>query len=170
MAAQNADTLQKITRYFALVIGIAFTFAGVGGFVPGLTQPPPADALPLHIHTSYGYLLGLFPVNILHNIFHFGVGLFGLAAYRQYSSSLLFARFLAIALGILTLMGFVPGFNTTFGYFPLYGHAIWLHGIEAVVAFYLGFLAQGSKFTEAAQNAIMERNLSNSHKSDSRID
>lgn len=153
MTIQNADTLHKATRYFALVVGVAFTFAGVGGFIPGITQPPPADALPLHLHTSYGYLLGLFPVNILHNLFHFGVGLFGLAAYRRFSSALLFARFLAVALGILTLMGFVPGLNTTFGYFPLFGHAIWLHGAEAAVAFYLGFL---TKSGESAKSMIVE--------------
>jgi hypothetical protein len=23
---------------------------------------------------------------------------------------------------------------------PIYGHAIWLHGVEALVAFYIGFL------------------------------
>ena len=156
MTTQNADTLYKATRYFALVVGVAFTFAGVGGFIPGITQPPPSDALPLHLHTSYGYLLGLFPVNILHNLFHFGVGLFGLAACRQFSSALLFARFLAIALGILTLMGFIPGLNTTFGYFPLFGHAIWLHGLEAVAAFYLGFLSPVSMPGKSAKNMIME--------------
>lgn len=159
MIAQNAGMLNKITRYFALVVGIAFTFAGVAGFLPSLTPPAPADALPLHVHTSYGYLLGLFPVNILHNIFHFGVGLFGLAAYRRFSSALLFARFLAIALGILTLMGLVPGLNTAFGLFPLYGHAIWLHGIEAIAAFYLGFLSPASLPGKAGQSTVVESSL-----------
>jgi hypothetical protein len=159
MVTQNADGLYKGTRYFALVVGIAFTFAGIGGFVPGITQPPPADALPLHVHMSYGYLLGLFPINILHNLFHFCVGLLGLAAYRKFSTALLFARGLAIVLGILTLMGFVPGLNTTFGFFPLYGHAIWLHGIEAVAALYLGFLSPVSMLGESAKNKVMENSL-----------
>jgi hypothetical protein len=33
-----------LTRYFALVIGILFVLAGIGGFLPFITQPPPADA------------------------------------------------------------------------------------------------------------------------------
>ena len=156
MTTQNTDILHKVTRYFALIVGIAFTFAGVGGFIPGITQPAPSDALPLHVHTSYGYLLGLFPINILHNFFHFGVGLFGLAAYRRFSSALLFARFLAVTLGILTIMGFFPSLNTTFGFLPLYGHAIWLHGIEALVALYLGFLSPVSRPREFAKNTILE--------------
>lgn len=152
MITWKVDTLQKTIRYFALVVGIAFTFAGIAGFLPAITPPASTDAPPLHVHTSYGYLLGLFPVNILHNIFHFGVGLFGLAAYCRFSGALLFTRFLAITLGILTLMGLIPGLNTAFGYFPLYGHAIWLHGIEALAAFYLGFLSPGLTSRESKQN------------------
>jgi hypothetical protein len=33
-----------LIRYFALVIGILFVLAGIGGFLPFITQPPPADA------------------------------------------------------------------------------------------------------------------------------
>jgi hypothetical protein len=129
-----------LTRYFSLVIGILFVIAGVGGFLPVVTQPPPADAVPLHLTTSHGYLLGLFPVNILHNLFHFTVGILGLLAYRQYSTARLFAQGLAITLAVFTVMGLLPLFNTMFGWFPLYGHDIWLHGLEALIGGYLGFL------------------------------
>ncbi|MBC7878501.1 MAG: DUF4383 domain-containing protein [Anaerolineales bacterium] len=131
-----------LTRYFSLIVGILFVLAGIGGFLPVITQPPPADAMPLHnMSTSHGYLLGLFPINILHNIFHFTVGVLGLLAYKQYSTSRLFAQGLAVTLGILTVMGLFPMYNTMFGWFPLYGHDIWLHGLEAVIGAYLGFFA-----------------------------
>ncbi|HCR70001.1 MAG TPA: DUF4383 domain-containing protein [Anaerolineae bacterium] len=133
--------LEKFTKYFALVIGILFVLAGVGGFLPIITQPAPADALPLHLNTSHGRLLGLFPVNIAHNIFHFTVGVFGLLSYKQYATAKTFSKGLAVTLGILTVLGFFPNLNTLFGWLPIYGHAIWLHGLEAIVAAYLGYFA-----------------------------
>lgn len=138
---QSLNQTIAFTRYFSLIVGILFVLAGIGGFLPIITQPPPSNAMPLHLTTSYGYLLGLFPVNILHNIFHFTVGVLGLLAYRQFSTARLFARGLAITLGALTVMGLLPSFNTMFGWLPLYGHDIWLHGVEALVGTYLGFFA-----------------------------
>ena len=139
------DSLIGFTRYFALVVGAAFTLAGIAGFLPLFTIHPPADAPHLIVNTSYGYLLGLFPINIIHNIFHFGVGIMGLLAFRTFPWSLQFSRFLGITLAVLTLMGMVPALQTGFGLWPLYGHDIWLHGLEAVIGIYLGFFATQKK-------------------------
>jgi hypothetical protein len=130
-----------VTRYFALIVGAAFTLAGIAGFVPFFTPHVPPDAPHLLVDTSYGLLIGLFPVNIIHNLFHFGVGVLGLLAFRSYASSLQFSRFLGLTLAVLTVMGLIPAFNTGFGLWPLYGHDIWLHGVEAVVGLYLGYFA-----------------------------
>lgn len=135
------DSLIVLTRYFALLVGVAFTLAGIAGFISFFTPHPPPEAPHLIINTSYGLLLGLFPVNIVHNLFHFGVGLLGLLASRAYPSALQYARFLGITLGILTVMGMIPSLRTGFGLWPLYGHDIWLHGLEAVIGIYLGFFA-----------------------------
>ena len=139
------DSVIRFTRYFALVVGAAFTMAGIAGFLPWFTTHPPADAPHLTVSTGYGLLLGLFPVNIIHNIFHFLVGILGLLAFRSYSSALQFSRFLGITLGALTFMGLVPALRTGFGLWPLYGHDIWLHGLEAVIGIYLGFFAAQKK-------------------------
>ena len=133
------DSLNGFTRYFALVVGAAFTLAGIAGFLPFFTPHPPPEAPHLIVDTSYGLLLGLFPVNIIHNLFHLAVGVTGLLAFRSYPSALQFSRFLGIALGVLTIMGIVPALSTGFGLWPLYGHDIWLHGLEAVIGIYLGF-------------------------------
>lgn len=127
------------TRYFALLMGIAFILAGVGGFIPGITQmsDSPTSVLP----TTDGYLLGLFPINAIHNLVHLSFGIWGVWAYREYTSARAYARGLAIILGIFTVMGLIPQVNTTFGLMPLFGHDIWLHGLEAAAGFYLGFLA-----------------------------
>ena len=62
-------------------------------------------------------------------------------AFRSYPSALQFSRFLGITLGVLTVMGLIPALSTGFGVWPLYGHDIWLHGLEAVIGIYLGFFA-----------------------------
>ncbi len=129
------------TRYFALVAGIAYILIGLLGFLPATTAQPPAGAPDLAVNTGYGYLMGLFPVNILHNLVHLAVGAWGLVAYRSYSNARGFAKGLAVFYGVLTVMGLIPLLNTTFGLIPIFGHDIWLHALTAVVAAYFGFKA-----------------------------
>jgi hypothetical protein len=131
----------EVTRYFTLLVGIAFLAAGIGGFIPFFTLPAPADAPHLTVHANYGLLLGLFPVNVVHNIFHFGVGVYGWLSFRTFGSAKRLCKFLGVTLGVLTVMGIVPQLNTVFGVWPLYGHAVWLHGVEALIGLYLGFYA-----------------------------
>lgn len=147
------DSLIGLTRYFALVAGGAFTLAGIAGFLPFFTPHPPPGAPDLILNTSYGLLLGLFPVNILHNLFHFGVGVMGLLAFRAYPSALQFSRYLGITLAVLTLMGLTPPLRTGFGILPLYGHDIWLHGLEAVIGIYLGFFVRQKNQTNVEEAA-----------------
>ena len=62
------------TRVFALLLGIGFLIGGILGFVPRLVIIPP-DQPPMIVGASHGLLLGLFPVNAVHNAVHllFGV-------------------------------------------------------------------------------------------------
>ena len=127
------------TRYFALIIGIIYALVGLLGFVPAVRQPVPPEAPDLVVDASYGYLLGLFPINLLHNLVHLGIGIWGLAAYRTLPRARGFARSLAVFYGLLTVMGFIPGLHTLFGLVPLFGHDIWLHALTAIVAAYFGW-------------------------------
>jgi hypothetical protein len=129
------------SRTFALAAGLAYLLVGLLGFLPALTQPPVAGAPDLAVDAGYGYLLGLFPINVLHNLVHLVVGFLGLAAYTGVSAARTYARGLAIVYGLLTVMGLVPGLNTTFGLIPLFGNDIWLHALTAALAAYFGFRA-----------------------------
>ncbi|MEP0912762.1 DUF4383 domain-containing protein [Leptolyngbya sp. ST-U4] len=99
----------------------------------------PGAAPQLAVNAGYGYLMGLFPINVLHNIVHLAVGFWGLLSYRRYSSARTYCRGLAIFYGLLTIMGFLPVLNTTFGLIPIFGHDIWLHAVTALIAAYFGF-------------------------------
>jgi hypothetical protein len=137
------------TRNFALVLGVVLLLAGIAGFIPGLvthaeptTGLAPGDpgAMPgAAVVDSYGYLLGLFPVNALHNLFHLVWGLYGIIAYRSFGGPRGFAKATAVVYGLLTVLGLIPGLNTAFGLIPLFGHDVWLHALIAIPAAYFGF-------------------------------
>ena len=123
---------------FARIFGIVFLIVGIGGFIPGLTQPH--DHPGLTVAAGSGMELGLFPVNVLHNIIHIAFGVWGLIAARALDSARMYARVVAVAYAVLTILGLVPATNTTFGLVPIYGHDVWLHGLLAAVAAYFGFV------------------------------
>ncbi len=138
------------TRYFALAAGIAYMLVGLIGFIPGATQSPPADAPGLTADSGYGYLLGLFPVNVWHNVVHLFVGVAGLAAwYYGFDWSRQFARGLAVVYGILAVMGLIPQLSTTFGLIPIFGHDVWLHALTGIAAAYFGWKAPVSTYEPA---------------------
>jgi hypothetical protein len=84
--------------------------------------------------------LGLFPVNTLHNLAHILFGVWGLLAARSVGASRGYARAVAIAYGLLIVLGLLPQTNTLFGFVPLHGNDVWLHILLAVPAAYFGFV------------------------------
>jgi hypothetical protein len=135
------------TRYFALFYGIAFLLTGIAGFIPGLLGTVHSHAPELRVHQGYGYLLGLFPVNVLHNAVHLIIGVFGLVAYTSYTAARNYGRGVFIFYGLLTILGFIPVANTLFGLVPIFGHDIWLHALAALIAGFFGFLLRESPDT-----------------------
>ena len=127
------------TRTFALIAGIAYLGAGLLGLIPAALMPPPADAPPTSFTLLYGYLLGLFPVNVLHSAVHLAIGFWGIAASRDATGAKVYGRSLAILYGVLAVMGLIPGLNNVFGFIPLHGHDVWLHAGTAAIAAYFGW-------------------------------
>jgi hypothetical protein len=135
------------TRYFALVMGIIFAVVGVAGFIPGLLTPLPEGELA--VDALSGRLLGLFPVNILHDLVHLLFGIWGIAAYRSFGAARGYARSVTWIYGLLTIMGLVPGLNTMFGLVPIFGHDVWLHLAIAGAAAYFGYAVRETAATTA---------------------
>jgi hypothetical protein len=145
------------TRYFALILGIIFLLIGIMGFIPALVTSEvhtpaagptgtvdgvpgrPGDGVGEGATMEHGRLLGLFPVNALHNLAHLAFGIWGIVAYRRWDSARLYARATAIIYGVLTIMGLIPGLNTLFGLMPIHGNDVWLHALIAIAAAYFGF-------------------------------
>ena len=127
------------TATFALIFGIAYLLAGLLGLVPAALRAPPPDAPPTHFTMLYGYLLGIFPVNVLHSAVHLAIGAWGIAAWRGMSEPQVYARSLALFYGALAVMGLIPGMATLFGMLPIHGHDVWLHAGSAAIAAYFGW-------------------------------
>ena len=128
------------TRTFALVWGIVFLMLTATGLIPGLWHPADAGHPHMQVDSMYGDALGLFPVNLLHNLVHLLFGIWGILAYRSLDSARTYARAVAIIYTVFVVMGLVPGLDTTFGLVPLFGNDVWLHLLIAVPAAYFGFV------------------------------
>jgi hypothetical protein len=133
------------TRYFALVLGIAFLLVGIMGFIPALLTHPDTHTHHLTVTgPGEGYLLGLFHVNLLHNLVHILFGVWGIFAYASMGAARTYSRVVAISYGLLTILGLIPPpFNTVFGLVPIHGHDVWLHAVIALAAAYFGWARVG---------------------------
>lgn len=132
------------TSTFALTAGIAYLALGVLGLVPACLTPPPIDAPTTSFALLYGYLFGLWPVNVLHSALHIAAGFWGLCAWRRKCSGVSYARALAVLFAALALLGTLPGARTLFGAMPIYGHDVWLHALTALAAFHFGWRAHAA--------------------------
>ncbi|MBV9358412.1 MAG: DUF4383 domain-containing protein [Chloroflexi bacterium] len=124
------------TRQFVLVFGIVYIAVGVLGFVPGLNQPPPAGAPTLVVSSFYAFLLSLFAINVLHNLFHIVVGAIGVAVQGSAHNARLYCRALAVVFAALTVFGLLAMLNTTFGLIPLFGLDVALHAVTGLALAY----------------------------------
>lgn len=133
----------KATQYFALTVGIIYLLVGVMGLIPGFVKAPavPADSAYLTFTSGYGDLLGLFPINALHNLVHLLVGALGILASIALDSSRLYSGALALFYGLLALMGLFLPTQSMLGFVPIFGNDIWLHAGTAAIAAYFGFFA-----------------------------
>src|SRR5690349_20002705 len=120
-------------RTFAMILGVVFVLVGLIGFCPFFTRHHMDDTTDLSVTgPGTGHLLGLFHVNLLHNLVHILFGVLGIAMARM-GQTVNYCRFVAIAYGLLAVLGLIPTANVwhTFGLIPIEGHDVWLHALIA---------------------------------------
>jgi hypothetical protein len=142
-------------RYFALISSIIYIAIGIFGFIPGMVATPGTGGPDVAVNAGYGYLLSTFPVNVLHNLVHLAVGIWGVASYRSYIQSRNYCRGLAIFYGILAVMGLLPVLNTMFGLIPIFGNDVWLHALTALIAAFFGFKTPTSQELREHQRELV---------------
>ena len=126
-------TVQRV----ALIFGVVFiVVALLGLFTDGGMRMDTEDP---------GLVLGLFPVNLLHNLVHLAFGVWGIAASRSWSASVQYCRVGGVIYLVLALLGFVA--PDGFGLVPLGGNDIWLHVLLGVALAAVGFTARDGRPT-----------------------
>jgi Domain of unknown function (DUF4383) len=124
-------TIQKL----AAVFGVVFILVAIVGFVtPGGMYMQPSDP------AMASKALGIFPINLLHNIVHLLFGIWGLAASRSWGGSKSFFIWAGVIYAILTVAAFVS--PNGFGLVPLAGPDIGLHCLLAIVMLAIGLTAK----------------------------
>ena len=129
-----STTLQKLAGVF----GVVFIVIAILGFItPG--------GMAMAMAPDTGMLLGVFPVNLLHNVVHLLFGIWGLVASRSWSGSKSFFTIAGVIYAVLTCVGFLA--PSGFGLVPLGGADIGLHAVLAIVMLGIGLSAKPSAST-----------------------
>lgn len=116
----------NIYKTFALAVGIVFLLVGILGFI---------------LNPTGGSLLGIFAVDVVHNIVHLLVGVLGIAAaYTGWPRY--YARGLGIVYVLVGILGFIPGLDPMgmlMGIMHINIADNLLHLIVGAAALYVGF-------------------------------
>jgi hypothetical protein len=129
-----------MVRRVAMVFGVVFLLIGVLGlFTPGGMKMEVQDP---------AMVLGLFPVNLLHNLVHLAFGVWGLLAARSFAGAKTYATVSGVIYIVLAVMGFL--IPKTFGLLPNGGNDIWLHALLGIVLAAVGFTAKDTMTAPAA--------------------
>jgi hypothetical protein len=122
----NRSTVQLV----ALLFGAIYLAAGVLGFLPFLGGS--------YTMTSSA-LLGLFNINLLHNLVHIVIGIAGLAAGASLANARMYCQVVGVVLLLLGVLGvFVAN---PLGLLDIGGLDIALHLVSGAVLAYFGFAA-----------------------------
>lgn len=115
-------------RTVVVVLGAGYIAAGLAGLV--LESP----------------LLGLFEVNLVHNLVHLALGAVLLYGATSTAAAIMTARVVGSLLVVLGILGFFEPFP---GVVPLGGNDIWLHLASGVILLAAGFIALGREPSSA---------------------
>ena len=132
-------TVQRVSQIF----GWAFIVVGIAGFfyTGASMEADPAEA---------PHLFGLFPVNVLHNLVHLALGIWGVVAARTWGAAKGYCQAAGVIYLLLAGLGFIA--PSMFGLVPIGGNDIWLHIVLALPLLYFGFTArEGAARTAAAR-------------------
>lgn len=132
----------SLAKVYAQVLGIVLLLVGILGFVPALGGTV--------AFTPSSSLLGIFPINNLHNVIHIATGLLGIIA--GFTAGGNYARLYALVFGVVyalvTILGFIvaPGTDVTFllGLVPLNLADNLLHAAIAVFGLAAYFMSAPS--------------------------
>jgi hypothetical protein len=133
----------SLARTVATVLGVVYLLVGVLGFLPAVVTGGTVADMP----SASGSLIGIFPINALHNVVHLAIGAALLYAAMATPTAIMVSRVIGIVYLLVGVAGFVSADG--FGLLPLGGADIFLHLATGVVLAYIGFIAPSSEAAAA---------------------
>ncbi len=113
-------------KTIAVIFGLIMLAVGALGFVPQATPE--------------GYLLGIFHINLEHNLVHLLTGAISLiCGLTSFNAARTFFQIFGIVYGIVAVLGFYYGNAPIFGILANNMADTWLHVAIAAVSLWLGF-------------------------------
>ncbi len=129
------------TRLFTLGLGIVYLVVGIAAFFPALYTTPPVGSPEVDVTTAYGFFLGTFPTNAVHDGLNILIGLAAIAASARLASARMYCMGMLMVFGLSAVFGFIPTLNTLWGVCPLFESDQWVHAASAFLCGYAGFVA-----------------------------
>ena len=118
------------SRDFARLFGAVFLLVGILGFIPGVTTN--YSDMTFASHEGDTALLGIFDVNILHNVVHLAFGVLGLMAAKEAGLSRTYLLGGGIVYLVVWLYGIVVDLGSSANIINLNTADNWLHlGLSA---------------------------------------
>jgi hypothetical protein len=111
----------------AQILGWVFILVGVVGLIYSYTM-------------EAGLLLGLFPVNVVHNGFHILLGLWGISSAKSFSSAKSYATIAGLLYVVLAVVGYLKPNPSDM--LPLGGNDVWLHAVLGLLLLGIGLTAR----------------------------
>jgi hypothetical protein len=124
--------IRSPAQRYALVIGLSLTAAGIVGFFYSGAFDSPGKVRDV---------FGVLGVNGWHNLVHIGTGLLGLAVWRSYAGSRVYALGLGVVYTGVAIWGFVIGSGESIlGFVPVNSEDNVLHLLIALAGVFAGFV------------------------------
>ncbi len=126
----------NVIRGVAAAFGAVYVIVGLAGFLDPLVT---GDA-PANMPSADGNLLGIFPINALHNLVHLVIGAALLYGSTATPRARAVSRVIGVVYAAVAVLGLVA--PDTFGLMPIGGADILLHAVSAAILLYIGFVAE----------------------------
>lgn len=128
------DSTWGLARTVAAVFGVVYVLVGILGFLPALVT----GGAPSGMESASGSLLGIFPVNPIHNVVHLVIGAALLYGATSRDAAVGILKVVGGAYVLFGVLGIIS--PDGFGILPLGGNDILLHFATGAVLLIAAFM------------------------------
>ena len=123
------QTIAKVFGWVIILVGVIGFFSGSASMTTGME-------------------LGLFPVNLVHNVAHILIGLWGINAARTAAGAVDYCKQAGVLYLLLGILGLIPATVRMFAdIMPIGGHDHLLHLVLGLILVYVGIRGGSSQAT-----------------------